>query len=486
MFLVIGASLICGALSVMSGMALFRFWERRRQSGMHSAGSDGSGRQVPTVFLFRGTDLLDASEPARRWLGRSGIPGTEWQQVQSWIEAHFPQAERFAAGGGLAHTDLIARINPEGDEIRLVVEEPGENLVRVTLAPVNSGHSCDNDIMSRYAMEDELTVLRQAFDNAPSLLWRQDPSGRITWANASYLSQVRKITGKEPGWPIPHLFESPDNGTGICRVKLISGDETLWFDCRRHDVGPDRMFFAVPADAAVRAERFLREFVQTLTRTFATLNTGFAIFDRQRNLQLFNPAIIDLTGIRADFLASRPTLADFLDQLRELRMVPEPKDYPSWRHRINNLETAAATGHHLEEWSLPGGRVFRVQGSPHPDGAIALLFEDITSEIAIKREYREALALNKAVLDQIEDAVAVFGPDGKLVLSNRSYRENWADEASAVHVALRHGFLNADAGNNDCCGSIPGPDGQQVDWSISQVSGGCRMLRFHSAGACRT
>ncbi|RJE83503.1 PAS-domain containing protein [Paracoccus onubensis] len=480
-FLIIGISLICGALSVISGLALVRLWARGRQLATQASTNDASKRQTPTIFLFKGTDLLDATEPARHWLGRSGMPGTEWQQVRNWIESHFPQARGFAAGGGFTPTDLTARINPDGDEIRLVIENPGENLTRVTLAPANPGSCGDNDIMSRYAMEDELLVLRQAFDNAPSLLWRQDPAGRITWANASYLSQVRRITGKEPGWPMLHLFDLPDNGDGICRAKLISGDETLWFDCRRHNVGQDTMFFAVPADAAVRAERFLREFVQTLTRTFATLNTGFAIFDRQRNLQLFNPAIIELTGIRADFLASRPTLADFLDQLRELRMVPEPKDYPGWRRQINNLESAAASGHHLEEWSLPCGRVFRVQGSPHPDGAIALLFEDITSEIVIRREYREKLALNKAVLDQIDDSLAVFGPDGKLVLSNRSYQDNWSDEVSAAHDALRRSFLNPDIEPDECGGSISGPAGQRIGWSISQVSGGCRMLRFHAA-----
>jgi len=480
-FLIIGLSLICGALSVIAGLALIRLWERGRHPAAQAVASDVSKRKIPTVFLFKGTDLLDATEPARHWLGRSGMPGTEWQQVRNWIEAHFPQARGLAAGGGFNCTDLTARINPDGDEIRLLIENPGKNLTRVTLAPANPGSGDGNDIMSRYAMEDELAVLRQAFDNAPSLLWRQDPSGRITWANASYLSQVRKITGKEPGWPMLHLFDLPDNGAKSCRAKLVSGDETLWFDCRRYDVGQDTMFFAASADAAVRAERFLREFVQTLTRTFATLNTGFAIFDRQRNLQLFNPAIIDLTGIRADFLASRPTLADFLDQLRELRMVPEPKDYPGWRHQINNLESAAANGHHLEEWSLPCGRVFRVQGSPHPDGAIALLFEDITSEIVIRREYREKLALNKTVLDQLDDSLAVFGPDGKLMLSNRSYRDNWSNEASTAHDALRRSFLNPGIEPDECGGSIPGPAGQQIGWSISQVSGGCRMLRFHAA-----
>ena len=109
----------------------------------------------------------------------------------------------------------------------------------------------------------------------------------------------------------------------------------------------------LPADAAVRAERSLREFVQTLTKTFADLPIALAIFDRQRQLQLFNPALIDLTNLPTGFLTARPTLFDLLDKLRELRMVPEPKDFRSWRQQMSNLESAAATGHHVEEWSLP-------------------------------------------------------------------------------------------------------------------------------------
>jgi hypothetical protein len=58
----------------------------------------------------------------------------------------------------------------------------------------------------------------------------------------------------------------------------------------------------------VRAQQAQKNFVQTLTKTFATLAIGLAIFDRNRQLMLFNPALIDLPALPADFLSARPNL----------------------------------------------------------------------------------------------------------------------------------------------------------------------------------
>ena len=68
-----------------------------------------------------------------------------------------------------------------------------------------------------------------------------------------------------------------------------------------------------------------RDFVQTLTKTFAQLSVGLAIFDADRRPVLFNPALGDLSLLPADFLIARPTLFSFLDRLRDNRMIPEPK-----------------------------------------------------------------------------------------------------------------------------------------------------------------
>lgn len=71
------------------------------------------------------------------------------------------------------------------------------------------------------------------------------------------------------------------------------------------------------AEATLRAEATLQSFLQTLTRDFfAQLPIGLAVFDKDRRLQLFNPALADLTGLAVDFLSRRPTLLAVLDALQ--------------------------------------------------------------------------------------------------------------------------------------------------------------------------
>ena len=237
----------------------------------------------------------------------------------------------------------------------------------------------------------------------------------------------------------------------------------------------------------------MREFVQTLTKTFADLPTGLAIFDRERNLQLFNPALIDLTGLSAGFLTGRPTLFDFLDKLRDARMVPEPKDYRSWRQQMNNLETAAATGRHVETWSLPGGQTYRVTGRPHPDGAVAFLFEDITSEISLTRKFRADINLGALVLDGIDDALVVFGSTGHFLLCNKAYERLWGSRSATMTEAIERWRSQVDAGagfealNDRLClsgtadrdeGAIAAPEGGLLAWSVRGLTGGRQLVRF--------
>jgi PAS domain-containing protein len=106
--------------------------------------------------------------------------------------------------------------------------------------------------------------------------------------------------------------------------------------------GDEALCYALAADKAVQAETALREFMQTLTKTFADLPIGLAIFDRSRCLQMFNPALTDLTTLPPEMLIARPTLNAFLDAMRARSMIPEPRDYRSWRKQLARLEEEAA------------------------------------------------------------------------------------------------------------------------------------------------
>src|SRR5690606_7195853 len=95
-------------------------------------------------------------------------------------------------------------------------------------------------------------------------------------------------------------------------------------------------------------------------------------------------------------------------------------------------------GFHAETWSLPSGQTYRVTGRPHPDGAVAFLFEDISSEVSLTRRSRSELELGHEVLDALQEAVAVFQPSGELLMSNAAFTRLWQFDPGTTlgHVTL--------------------------------------------------
>jgi PAS domain-containing protein len=87
------------------------------------------------------------------------------------------------------------------------------------------------------------------------------------------------------------------------------------------------------------------------------------------------------------------------------------------------MEEAAAQGTYQATWALGTGETFRVTGRPHPEGALAFLFEDITGETTLKRRFRSEIALGRAVMDRLDCAIAVFDPSGEMAFANAAYRK---------------------------------------------------------------
>ena len=431
-------ALIIAATSVGSAwVALLLISLRYERSRAPGLANFGHPTLEQAIFLFDNELLLDATQSARALLDATPAGDNDWARLSAFLA---PRFEGFATAlAGLAEAgrvELSARPRPEGEAALRLIAEDVSGLARLTLIdPEAEGRGVLVDGLSQSALEDELGQLRAVADHAPVLAWREDAAAAVIWANRAYMLRADALESEDGAlvWPLPRLFETPASAGGPRRLCLgASGEKPGWYDVHRFALGDDALCFAVPADSAVRAERALRDFVQTLTKTFADLPIGLAIFDRQRQLQLFNPALIDLTQLGAEFLSARPTLYALLDRLREARMMPEPKDYRSWRQRMTALEQAAAAGHHVETWSLPGGQTYRVTGRPHPDGAVAFLFEDISSEVSLTRRFRADLELGQTVLDAMHEAVAVFLPSGDLATSNAAYARLWGVDPAAT------------------------------------------------------
>lgn len=370
------------------------------------------------VFLFEGDRLISSSSAARPIL-RALRGQDDWPHLRQWLAktlADLPESlESLKETGPL----FLSSGSDAGSHSALC--EWLDGTARVQLIPTGPEGIA--------APPQELQNLRAAMNGAPYPVWRLSPEGDVVWANKAY-DLLRRKLGLEPRGGGQPLFPEPKQagpGTAKSRVSIPGpkSDQKLWFDVTVVETDDGTMCYATDVNAIVDAEIAQRNFVQTLAKTFAQLSIGLAIFDRNRQLALFNPALIDLTALQADFLSARPTLFTFFDRLRDRRMMPEPRNYGDWRRQISDLVEAADDGRYQETWTLPSGSVYSISGRPHPDGAVAFLFEDITADVTLTRRFRAELELSQSIIDCLEQAIAVFSADGTLAHSNAAFRALW-------------------------------------------------------------
>lgn len=461
------------------------------------------------AFLFDEDTLVDATPLARSLLKKAPADKSDWTRISRLLRHRFKGLDE--ALSSLAQQGRV-ELAADGDDLGQLFAEWRNGMARIVVSEGqdDTGYALQADRHAQAAMEAELQALRAIVKGGPTAIWKQDIDGNIVWANEVYLSLAEDVLGiaEAHSWPLPNLFPLAPGGlveTGQAvapfRAALRGEDDTpkRWFECHGYALGDEMVCYATSADNVVRAEEALREFVQTLSKTFADLPIGLAIFDRSRRLALFNPALTDLTALKIEFLSSRPSLLSFLDRLRENRRIPEQRDYRQWRQRMAQLEEAATKGFVQEEWTLPTGQTFRVTGRPHPDGAVAFLFEDISAEISLTRHFRSEIELGQTVIDSFEEAIAVFSPSGTLTFSNAAYTSLWGIDPSATLAEVTVGeatrlwqsrsepnpiwgdardFLTGQEKREEWSSRIHLSDGQNLSCRFQPLSGGATLVGF--------
>lgn len=168
----------------------------------------------------------------------------------------------------------------------------------------------------------------------------------------------------------------------------------------------------------------LRRHVEAHDETLNHIADAVAIFSRAKKLTFNNTAFAEMWGLEPAWLAESPSHGEILDRLRQRRRLPETADYARWK--ASELDRYEALGAAPDElWPLPDGRTLRVVRQPHPLGGIVLLFSDITGELRLKAQYNAQIQVQQATLDKLNDAVAVFGSDGRLRLHNEAFERFW-------------------------------------------------------------
>ena len=61
---------------------------------------------------------------------------------------------------------------------------------------------------------------------------------------------------------------------------------------------------------------------------------------------------------------------------------------------------------------LPDERTLRLVVSPHPFGGLTFVYEEVTDKLALERSYNTLIEVQRETLDNLYEAIAVFGSDG--------------------------------------------------------------------------
>lgn len=501
--LTMGAVLVAG---LTGAVAIYYILHAFTQRSLQSAPPIGIALGAPT-FLFDDKYLIDATRNAQSLI-KEHLPNcSHFDAMVKIFAPRFPTLKEEISA--LPDDRRLKITTPESDGPWLDISRTG-GLTRVIL---RGGSLADDqiltDIISHDTQSAELSLLKEITQNTPQMIWLEDSLGVLTWANNAYLDfsdRINEASDHNAIWPSKSIFPelaptatNAPNGTQRLSVEMVEKGTKHWFDVTSVPREDGILHFASEANAIVRAEVAQRDFMQTLSNTFAQLSTGLAIFDKRRRLVTFNPALLELTDLPFDFLSARPSVDMFLDRMRETQMLPEPKDYTTWRDQFTALEVAAKNGTYCDNWSLPDGQTYRVTGRPHPDGAIALLFEDISAEVSLTRRFRADIETGQAVLDSFSEAVVVFSNSGTLVMNNNAYAELWGragdqmmdrhDLRTELRLWQNHctpsplwsklrKFSGHPCDRVDVRGSVILEDGRHISCLATPISGGMTLIKF--------
>lgn len=442
----------------------------------------------PAALLFENGILEHATDQAARLLQLR--PGTDdWHDLCDAIADRFPNFPRMVPSGSRGNQtfDAVDGHSPAHVQMRWRGDRCWISLPQ-TLADRTGGHP------------DSIAHLQRAHAASPHPVWAVDKERTVIWSNPAFQALSGSndptcTTAKE------HPLSSVQAGDAAEWIAVERSTEgvTDWFEVRGKTIAGVTYFHGKCVTAQHHAEVAKRNFVQTLSKTFAHLPIGLAIFDKNGQLALFNPALVDLTGLSGAFLSGQPTMISFFDQLREHRRMPEPKNYATWREEIAEMISAATDGRYQETWSLEGGQTFNVQGRPHPDGATAFLIEDISAEVMLTRNFRAELELGQALFDSFDQALVVFSPAGVLTFSNDAYRQMWgqnpdvafADMTIADAISLWQDksspgapwpeiadFVSGATHQQQRDVMLPLIDGTQLHCRMRAIATGARLIRF--------
>ena len=412
-------------------------------------------------MLVRADGRIEGPDRLAAWLGLDALPGYLSELASADVDGKGDGAGKGA--GGLTEYDMgelreaVRRTQKTAAPFRMVVTPRGSQrslAVRGQQADpaVAPGHSAlvwwfdfseSQGELARLRAEtararNDFGALVGLIEAAPMPMWFRGPDMDLRLVNSAYVEAVEADDADEVVDKQVELIEvvdglsasqvarqSRDRGVPIERiVQATIGNQRRSLRVSDLPLGEEGVAgYAIDIEEMEEQGRAFRAFREAQRSMLDQLSVGVAQFDPERRLSFANQPFIRIFELPGSVQVDPPDFARFLDMARDKGRLPEVRDFPEWRSELGSWFLRDSP---IEDaWSLSDNTHLRIVAQPMPDGGMVLVAEDRSEQLALSATRDTLLRTRTATFDSLFESLAVFAPDGRVQLWNRSFPAIW-------------------------------------------------------------
>jgi signal transduction histidine kinase len=293
-----------------------------------------------------------------------------------------------------------------------------------------------------YALQNELITFASLLDEITFPIWQRDKDLKIRYCNTRFCEIIGNTRDNILNSNELELFkdarEIASNALNQNKPQfieqniVINGEKTLNQIVEipvnnlkiRGNIKAGTIGFALNFSELQNTREKLKHYLESQNKLLESSGNAIAIYNANQRLEYFNHAFVALWKLDQRWLDSSPTYGEILEVLREKRKLPEQADFTAFKKENVGMFKNLIAKKELYYYQTDG-TVIKAIVIPQDGGGLLFYYEDLTNEISLERSYNTLLSVQKSTLDNLNEAVAVFGEDGRLKLYNPTYEKIW-------------------------------------------------------------
>jgi signal transduction histidine kinase len=355
----------------------------------------------------------------------------------------------------------------------------------------------------------DFSAAKLVFDLMLEPCWIRNAVGELVYANAAYSDLAASLGRKDrpaelfsPRFMKDQLARLSQNVAPITFSGTLEDGEPFEAILLRLTGGTGGFMRRRPAIVQpASVEPALDGNLEHIAAAIDTLTTPIAIFDADRRLTQFNRAYCELWRLEPDWLSTNPPETEILDRLRTAGLLPAEADYRAWRDR--HMESYQFESPREELWYLPDNRIINVIAAPaSAEGGVIYVFEDRTEWLRLESRNKALVEVQRETLNALNEAVAVFGTNGRLTLYNQRLSSLWRlpmnelgqhphidqiaeacarampEDGATIWRDFKRDIIDLNPTRTDANGRLTRADGRLVDYAVVRLPDGQTLMTF--------